>query len=277
MSTSTWARVSRTGAVAAVGALAVALLPTVAAQAAVSVKFAYRSTVGSDVALSSNDAAAAGTPFSITPAGYQVYGYDAADNGQTWAACMASGAAAANSYDRTYALVLVHKQNGVTSARSLSTFCEANPVVSRNGDTVWWFADDQVYKFAADYSVDETIGGTASVVSTGQFVRATDAAGDPTENVLSLAVSPNGANASVLFTNGSTNRVRSSFMSTAATKPGSVQVASSSAAAMLWRTSARLRLDTTRRSGTCCRDNSQPSCTVRCKPATRRLGTRALR
>lgn len=234
MSTSTWARVSRTGAIAAVGALAVALLPTVAAQAAIPAapNFAYRSTVGSDVALSSNNAAASGTVDAITQAGYQVYGYDAADNGQTWAACMASGAAAANSYDRTYALVLVHKQNGVISARSLSTFCEANPVVSRNGDTVWWYADDQVYKFAADYSVDETIGGTASVVSTGQFVRAVDAAGDPTENVLSLAVSPNGANASVLFTNGSTNRVRSAFMSTAATKPGSVQVASSSAATM---------------------------------------------
>ena len=52
------------------------------------------------------------------------------------------------------------------------------------------------------------------------------------EQVLSLAVSPNGANASVMFTNGSSNRVRSAFMSTAATKPGSVQVASSSAAAM---------------------------------------------
>ncbi len=236
MSTSTWARVSRAGAVAAVGAVAVALLPTVAAEAAgapsAPAHFAYRSTVGSDVALSSNNAAASGSVDAITPAGYQVYGYDASDSGRTWAACMASGAANANSYDRTYALVLVHSDGTTTSARSLSTFCEANPVVSRDGNTVWWYADDQVYKFAADYTDPATIGGTASVVSTGQFARAVDAAGDPTENVLSLAVSPNGANASVLFTNGSTNRVRSSFMSTAATKPGSVQVASSSAAAM---------------------------------------------
>ena len=106
MSTSTWARVSRTGAVAAVGALAVALLPTVAANAALppAPNFAYRSTVGSDVALSSNNAAASGTVDAITPAGYQVYGYDASDSGRTWAACMASGAANANSYDRTYAL-----------------------------------------------------------------------------------------------------------------------------------------------------------------------------
>ena len=234
MSTSTWARVSRTGAIAAVGALAVALLPTVAANAALpsAPNFAYRSTVGSDVALSSNNAAASGSVDAITKAGYQVYGYDASDNGQTWAACMASGAANANNYDRTYALVLVHKDGTTTSARSLSTFCEANPVVSRDGNTIWWYADDQVYKFAADYTDPVTIAGAASVVSAGQFARAVDAAGDPTENVLSLAVSPNGANASVLFTNGSTNRVRSAFMSTAATKPGSVQVASSSAAAM---------------------------------------------
>ena len=234
MSTTTWARLSRAGAVAAVGALAVALLPTVAANAALppAPNFAYRSTVGSDVALSSNNAAASGSVDAVTPAGYQVYGYDASDNGRTWAACMASGAASANSYDRTYALVLVHSDGTTTSARSLSTFCEANPVVSRDGNTVWWFADDQVYSFAANYTDPATIGGTTTVASTGQFVRATDVAGDPTEQVLSLAVSPNGANASVLFTNGSSNRVRSAFMSTAATKPGSVQVASSSAAAM---------------------------------------------
>ncbi len=236
MSTTTWARLSRAGAVAAVGALAVALLPTVAAQAAVppAPNFAYRSDVTAltSVGLRSNSAASSGTADELVPAGYEVFGYDASDSGRAWAGCMATGTTTTNSYDRSFALVLTHTDGTTTRSRSLSTFCEANPVVSRDGSTVWWFADDQLYKFVADYTDPSTIAGTTTVVSTGQFVRATDAAGDPIEKVLALAVSPDGTNASALFRNGSTNRVRSSAMSTAATKPGSVQVASSSAAAM---------------------------------------------
>ncbi len=220
MSSTTRARVSRVAVLATAGALAITLVPAVqSAQAAVAPpKFAYLSAIAGDAALSTA-AASGGAGTQATPAGYQTFGYDASADGKTWAACMSAGAASADAYDRTYALVLTHDDGTTVSTRVLSTFCEANPVVSADGSTVYWYADDTVYKYAATYS-GGTISGTPSAVSTGQFVKKTDSAGDPTEDLQALAVSPDGASAAVMLTTGTVSRVRSAAMTTSATKPG---------------------------------------------------------
>lgn len=220
MTSSTTTRRTRVAVLATAGALAVTLVPAVqSAQAApVTPKFAYLSAIAGDAALSTA-AASGGAGAQATPAGYQTYGYDASADGKTWAACMSAGAATADAYDRTYALVLTHDDGTNVDTRVLSTFCEGNPVVSADGSDVFWYADDTVYKYAATYS-GGVISGTPSAVSTGQFVKKTDSAGDPTEDLLAFAVSTDGTKASVMLTTGSVTRVRSAAMTTAATKPG---------------------------------------------------------
>lgn len=220
MSSTTRARATRVAVLASAGALAITLVPAVqSAQAAVDApRFAYLSAIGGDAALSTA-AASGGAGAQATPAGYQTYGYDASADGTTWAACMSAGAATADAYDRTYALVLTHDDGTDVSTRVLSTFCEGNPVVSADGSSVYWYADDTVYKFAATYS-GGAISGTASAVSTGQFVKKTDSAGDPAEDLLAFTVSPDGADAAVMLSTGTVTRVRSAAMTTSATKPG---------------------------------------------------------
>lgn len=221
MTSSTRTRFSRVAVLATAGALAVTLVPAVqSAQAAAPAtpKFAYRSVVSGSTVLST--ASAAGAATQATPAGYQTYGYDAAADGKTWVACMSAGAATADAYDRTYALVLTHTDGADTTSRVLSTFCEANPVISADGGTVWWYADDTIYKYDATYGANASISGTPSAVSTGQFVKKTDSAGDPVEDALALAISPDGSNAALMLTTGSVARVRSAAMTPSGTKPG---------------------------------------------------------
>ncbi len=220
MSTTAGTRLRRGAVLAAVAAMLVSLVPSATASAAAlpTPQFAYLDIASG--AASSNDAAGTvGTATRIMPTGYGVLGHDVAWDGRTWAGCIASGTSTTDPYDRTYGLVLVHTDGVTTSTKVLSTFCEANPVVSGDGAKVYWLSDDTVYRFDASYA--SGIAGTTSVVSTGQFVTATNVTGDPTEYVDALAVSRDGLSAAALYrsTSGLNSRVHASLLSTATTKP----------------------------------------------------------
>jgi len=241
MTARTTRRTFTLGAVATTaGALALALIPATAANAVgpTTPVFSYiaHSDADLDRVLYSNaatgnpDSPASPTAVSLTPlTGMQIYSYDASNDGNSWVSCMASGTPGDDTYDRTYALVLTHREGANTASKIISNFCESNPVMSADGSTVWWYTEDRIAKFAATYDPGTAaISGTTSVVSSGQFVTAKDNSnGAPAEWVSGLAVSPNGVNAAVMLHDkagyGTRARVRASALSTAAQKPAYFQ------------------------------------------------------
>lgn len=224
--------VARGTVLAATAALALGLLPPASATAAVATPdFSYlQLNAARDRVLSSNDAVGtAGAATALTPAGYQVYAYDMAQDGATWVATMRRGSATDDPFDTTYALVLVHSDGTHVSSRVLSTFWDADPVIKADGSQVWWLSNGIVYTFVASYApmtgaITRAVG-TPSVVSTGQLVPARNAARQPLETVTRFAVSPDGRSAAALFASNDRAhfRVRATAMSTGATKPGAFQ------------------------------------------------------
>ena len=224
MTTTTWARWRRGAVLVASAAIVATLLPATSAGAAPLAALAEPAFAYLDAATgvaSSNDAAGtAGMATQITPSGNQVFAHDVSWDGRTWVGCVGTGAPTADPYDRTYGLVLVHSDGTTTSTKVLSTYCEGTPVVSGDGAKVYWIAADTVYRFDASYATG--IAGTTSVVSSGQFVAATDpTSGDPTELVDAFTVSRDGLSAAVLFrdTTGPKSRVHATLLSTGAPSP----------------------------------------------------------
>ena len=239
--------ITRGAVLAATAALALSLLPGTAASADVPTAPTLFSYIGhesatanrilwSNVATGELPAPATPTATALTPTdGYQVFNYDMAESGDTWVATMQHGSPTDDQYDSTYALVLVHRFADTSVAtRVLATNWNANPVINTDGSTVWWLANDKIYKFAAVYTetaglTPASIGGSASVVSTGQFVTAKQPASAPpfpVETPARLAISPSGLNAAVLFfddTSAAKARVRASTMSTATVKPATFE------------------------------------------------------
>ena len=188
------------GAVLAVaGALATSLLPASAASASAPPVFSYVGTSGAAAApnrtLAVADVLGAG-PHALTPAGYQVYGYDVAPDGDIALVAARTGTPTTDAYDSTFGLVLLRRDPGTQAVSSilLSVFWDANPVLAGNGTKAFWFYHGTLYEY------DAAAGGLQPAITA--FA---PAAG---ETVARLAISSDGSRAAVMYTDATARTAR---------------------------------------------------------------------
>lgn len=127
-------------------------------------------------------------PDYLTPRGLSPSSFDVAADGST----VAVGGDVSGpdqiadpwSVDPTRGLVVVRRENGVTTARVIATDWAVGPVLSSDGSTAWWASRGVVYGFA---------DGVTRVVSASVFAPRSG------ETMTALAVSPDGTKGAALY------------------------------------------------------------------------------
>jgi hypothetical protein len=190
----------RTRLIAAVsataGALALSLLPTTAAHAALppGLTEPVFSFVDNGTLVPSAGSADSVTTSPIVPAGYRAYDVDVTPDGNTAVMSLCNGTIAActdtpngSRFDATYGVLLVHNEGvGIpVSSRLLTNLTSTNAVVSADGLKVMWMYGSTLYTFDTTTELYTTSALAAPKVAT-EF---------PTR----LAVSGDGSNVAVLY------------------------------------------------------------------------------
>lgn len=187
-------RLPRTATFVAAAALAVGTLPALAASASAAPEdfpsFGYLTYAGgAHNAITDKLWATDGNTFGagtlLTPNSY-AYSYDVSEDGEVLAVSGQSRALTVPSLNTTYGLLVVDK-NGpdpdVTT--NVTTIVESNPVVSPDGDFVYWVDSGAIWRYAV-------ATGVTTKVSTNFAPKAGEVVGR-------LAISDNGAAAAVVF------------------------------------------------------------------------------
>ncbi len=201
----------------AVGALAVALLPAVALPAAAATPtpfFTYierGSTAG--VRMLGTAAIDGSGAARLTLANYQTYDFAVSTDGNTLLANVVTGPPTSSWYDKTHAVVLVHRQGATTTATVLSTYWDTNSVLSADGRTAYWLVDGKVYRHV---ETDWVAPGVTTTMSATAFRPAS------TETVWAFAVSPDGVTGAALYRNSTTGKSGRILAATLAT--GAVRI-----------------------------------------------------
>jgi len=174
------------------GALALTLLPTTAAYAAVPTVPVF-SYVDNATLVPRVGPANAATTDSLVPDGYRAYDLDVTPDGATSVMSLCNGSIAActdtpagSRFDATYGVLLLHTESpSVVSSRLLTNLTSTNAVISADGSKAMWIYGSTLHIFDTATETYSTSALAAPAVATEFPVR--------------LAVSADGSNVAVMY------------------------------------------------------------------------------